>query len=139
VTRGQEIETSGCKNPSVDKYSMAKVSAALKMAKSGGWWSFEQTDMENIGDGVSIAVLKLTKRSELLAPEFDRAYLVLAKAAFAKPENTLCEADRRPDVTLLLLDYIRDHTSDSKLATEIDSVKDFVLSRTSTELAEPSK
>jgi len=138
LAHGQDLESLRCRNGASDKYSSASVTEALRMAESGGWWSFAETNIANLGDGFSVAVLKTTGRSELLNPSFVRGYLVLAKAAFSRPEITMCAEDRKPDVTIFLLDYIRDHLTDAQLVDQIDSVKRFIMDRAKDERLDES-
>jgi hypothetical protein len=61
-----------------------------------------------LGDGVSIAVLKIYDRSELVKPENAHAYLTAVRNTFSGRNNVLEKSDLDPKVTLFVLDYLRE-------------------------------
>jgi len=61
-----------------------------------------------LGDGVSIAALKIYDRSELVKPENAHAYLTAVRNAFSGRNSVLEKSDLDPKVTLFVLDYLRE-------------------------------
>lgn len=61
-----------------------------------------------LGDGVSIAVLKIYDRSELAKPQNAHAYLTAVRNAFSGRNGVLEKSDLDPKVTLFVLDYLRE-------------------------------
>jgi len=49
---------------------------------------------------------------------------------FSEPRWIVCSEDKTPEVTLFLLDYLREKVSDDELQRQIDSTKEYVLRQT---------
>lgn len=108
------------KNPSTesDHYFVAFVRDALDFYKNPE--HVPQSSMEarkytngspsllQLGDGVSIAVLKIYDRSELVKPENAHAYLTAVRNAFSDRKSVLEKSDSDPKVALFVLDYLRE-------------------------------
>src|SRR5208282_1861858 len=90
-----------------DKYYLENVRSFLALAQRDFSMSAADQAVQNMGDGVSIAVLKIATPSDLMKPDFMKAYLLLARTAFAQPKLTFCAQDKSPEVTLFLLGYLR--------------------------------
>jgi hypothetical protein len=56
-----------------------------------------------------------------------KAYLQVIRIVFSEPQWIVCAKDKSPEVTLFLLDYLREKVEDKELQEEIDSTKDYVL------------
>jgi len=80
-----------------------------------------------LGDGMSVGVLKTVSPQDLTKPEFVKAYLQVIRIVFSEPQWVVCAEDKSPEVTLFLLDYLREKVEDKELQHEIDSTKDYVL------------
>jgi hypothetical protein len=80
-----------------------------------------------LGDGTSVGVLKTVSPQDLTKPEFVKAYLQVIRIVFSEPQWIVCAKDKSPEVTLFLLDYLREKVEDKELQEEIDSTKDYVL------------
>ena len=110
-----------------DKYYLENVRSFLALAQRDFSMSAADQAVQNMGDGVSIAVLKIATPSDLMKPDFMKAYLLLARTAFAQPKLTFCAQDKSPEVTLFLLGYLREKTANKELQDEIDSTRQYVL------------
>jgi hypothetical protein len=119
---------------SKNKYFLDNVRSFLDLVKMGGMDSHAELAVQNMGDGVSIAVLKIVDPNDLLKPEFVKAYLKMVRTAFSRPQSTFCVEDKSPEVTMFLLDYLREKVQDKELQREIDSTREYVLKQ-----AEPPK
>jgi hypothetical protein len=111
-----------------DPYSLNLVSTELN-ANSGGRRivrSWAQKRLVLLGDGVSVALLKILDDSDLKNPEKVRDLLPIIRDAFSRPESIAIEADRKPRVTLFLLNYIRQNISDSEAQSEVQKTMDFI-------------
>jgi hypothetical protein len=113
-----------------DRYSLVSMKSALDLAEAGLSFSLADLAVQNNGDGMSVAILKLVPTEQLTTPKFVKGYLSMARTAFSNPEATLCDEDRRPDVTLLLLDHLHNKVTDADLRTQIESTQKFVLDKT---------
>ena len=80
-----------------------------------------------LGDGTSVGVLKTVSPQGLTKPEFVKAYLKVIRIVFSEPQWIVCAEDKTPEVTVFLLDYLREKVEDKELQREIDSTKEYVL------------
>ena len=96
----------------------------------GGSLSATDQGLQALGDGASVDVLKIVAPDDLVKPEFVKAYLDLASTAFSQPERTACAEDKSPEVTLFLLNYLREKVNDKELQRQIDSTKQYVRNQT---------
>ena len=64
-----------------------------------------------LGDGVTIAVLKLLDRKELLVPKNTSAYLILVRNAFSYKEKVKEKSNLEPKATLFVLDYLAEKSA----------------------------
>ena len=83
--------------------------------------------IQMLGDGFSVGVLKTVSPKDLTKSEFVKAYLEVIRIVFSEPKWAVCAEDKTPEVTLLLLDYLREKVTDEELQRQIDSTKEYVL------------
>jgi len=89
-----------------------------------GW---DEKAFNRSGDIVSVAVVKTLSEDELVTPSNVKAILGILHAAFACPSRCIAVSDnRKPNVTVLLLEHLRSHTSGS-LQSEVDETKEFIV------------
>jgi hypothetical protein len=129
--------------PESDHYFVAFVREALDFYKNPE--HVPQSSMEarkytngspsllQLGDGVSIAVLKIYDRSELVKPENAHAYLTAVRNAFSGRSSVLEKANLDPKVTLFVLDYLREQEVsepdiEKRISYMTGCVKDFSCS-----------
>jgi len=84
-------------------------------------------NVQMLGDGTSVGVLKAVSPKDLTKPEFVNAYLQVIRIVFSEPKWAVCPEDKTPEVTLFLLDYLREKVTDEELQHQIDSTKEYVL------------
>jgi hypothetical protein len=87
---------------------------------------FSQKYLARLGDGVSIAILKLLDKDALSKPETVRDFLPIIRDAFAFPELISIETDKTPRVTLFLLDYLGGKVTDLETTRQIHETVEFV-------------
>jgi hypothetical protein len=80
-----------------------------------------------LGDSTSVGVIKTVSPQDLTKPEVVKAYLKVIRIVFSEPQWIVCPEDKTPEVTVFLLDHLREKVEDKELQREIDSTKDFVL------------
>jgi hypothetical protein len=117
---------------SSDPYSMKVVAGALAM-RSGGRTviiSVTQKQLSRLGDGVSIALLKILDQQELIDANRVRDYLPIIRDSFAEPQLISADVDRKPKVTLFLLSYLLRNIADGQVQHEIQQTIDFVEKET---------
>lgn len=115
-----------------DPYSLNLVSTELKVNAAGRRVvrSWAQKGLVRLGDGVSVALLKLLDDSDLKNPEKVRDLLPIIRDAFSQPELIAIEADKKPSVTIFLLNYVRRNIPDPEGQSEIQRTMDFIDKRT---------
>jgi hypothetical protein len=86
--------------------------------------------MKMLGDGLSVGVLKTVSPKDLTKPEFVKAYLLLIRYVFSEPKWIVCPEDKTPEITVFLLDYLREKVTAEELQHQIDSTKQYVLNQT---------
>lgn len=111
-----------------DPYSLNLVSSELKMNSAGPRVvrSWAQKRLVLLGDGVSVALLKLLDDSDFRNPQKVRDLLPIIRDAFSQPNSIAIEADKKPAVTIFLLNYIRVNISDPQAQSDIRRTIDFV-------------
>jgi hypothetical protein len=112
------------------KYFLDTVRAGLKAATLGEALSDAEPGIQNLGDAASVAVLKVVDTKDLATPKMVRAYLQVVRAAFSQTQmKVACADDKTANVTIFLLDYLREKVEDTELQRQIDSTKEYVLKR----------
>lgn len=88
---------------------------------------FDEKSFGRFGDMTSVAVLQSLNEDEMTNPQTLRYVLVIIHSAFGCPSRCVVVADdRKPRVTLLLLNRLHDHTrGPSRLA--VNETKKFVI------------
>jgi len=101
-----------------DAYSLRQVRELLKVPP-GISSSFDEKAGQRLGDRMAIALLKIYSQDQLKEPANARRCITLLEEAFSSPAAISAHEDRRPDVTLILLTFLRTNTVDESLEKEI--------------------
>jgi hypothetical protein len=115
-----------------DPYSMSLVRFELQM-RSGGTTaihSFSQKQLVRLGDAVSVALIKILDDHEMLDTKNLRVVLPMIRDAFSQPASITIDANRKAQVTLLLLDHIRQGVNDSQTLADVEGTATFVREHT---------
>lgn len=126
------VVSSSGQSESSDPYSMKAVAGALAM-RSGGRKviiSVIQKHLSRLGDGVSIALLKILDQPELVDPSRVQDYLPIICDSFAAPKLISSDVDKKPKVTLFLLTYLLRNVGDARVQQEIQQTIEFVRNKT---------
>jgi hypothetical protein len=109
-------------------YSFNDVKAAIHRVTSSGMYSgWDEKTFNRSGDLVAVAVLKTLDDGEMASPESAKWVLLIIRWAFACPQNCVkVTNDRRPRVSLLLLEHLNEITR-GKMQAEIEEVKQYIL------------
>jgi len=121
-----------CLSRSADLYPAGNAMFLLNICKSEFPGSMGNLDnaVATWGDGASISILKLLDAEELATPENTKAYLCLVRKAFYDSAKIWRKADRSPNVTVFLLDYLEQkHLKNVPLRKEIESVRRYIRER----------
>jgi len=109
-------------------YSFNDVKAAIhRVITAQVYSSWDEKMFYRSGDLVAVAVLKTLDDSEMASPDHAKDVLRIIRSAFACPEYCVKVADdRRPRMTLLLLEHLNEITG-GKMQTDIEEVRHFIL------------
>ena len=127
VTSGQDWQH--CQSDGAGSFQQVKDSVhsvTIMHGYSGG----DEKSFSRFGDMTSVAVLQSLNDEEMTAPETLKYVLLIVRFAFACPSRcVVVPDDRKPRITLLLLDQLHNQTrGPSQLA--VDDTKKFVLRQT---------
>jgi hypothetical protein len=123
-----------------DPYSVSFVNSVLQFLKNPERRPHGTPDfgrytypLLKLGNRVSIAVLKIYDRDQLIVPENADAYLTTVRNAFSDRRAVLNPSDLDPKVTLFVLEYLQEkEIASSVIEKRIDymklCVKDFACS-----------
>ena len=129
---GAQQPPGNCPPDLADPYRVAFVNSAFHFFRdaNGGFegeakrFVYPTPSLPELGDSVSIAILKILKPGELAEPGNAKAYLTLVNLAFSYRNRVSQESDRTPNITLLLLNYLgQKELVDPELEKRIDSIK----------------
>lgn len=144
--RGQDRNQGVCPPSKTDAYSVAFVSATFEYFKNSGKKgmrssmdadrfinAYHSPSLPDLGDAVSIAILKTCDLSELARHENAQEYLTLIRISFSNRQRVVEQSDREPRVTSLVLEYLKEkEVSDFQMEKRItylnECTKDFTCS-----------
>ena len=115
-----------CQSDGAGSFQQVK-EAVHRMATEHGYTGWDEKSFSRFGDMTSVAVLQTLSDDQLTTPEVQRDVLQIIRFAFGCPSRCIVVPDdRKPRVTLLLLDKLHSRTrGPSQLA--VDEVKKFVI------------
>jgi hypothetical protein len=113
-------------------YSFNDVKAAVHRVMSSRMYSgWDEKTFSRSGDLVAVAVLKTLDDREMASLESVKFVLLIVRMAFDCPQNCVkVTDDRRPRMTLLLLEHLNEITG-GRMQTDIEEVKHFILQQAS--------
>ena len=113
-------------------YSFNEVKAAVHRVTSSRMYSgWDEKTFNRSGDLVAVAVLKTLNDSEMASPESLKFVLLIVRMAFHCPQYCVkVTDDRRPRMTLLLLEHLNEITG-GRMQTDIEELKHFILRQAS--------
>jgi hypothetical protein len=111
-----------------DLYSVKDVARLMRLRQARPYIStgFSEKMTERLGDRAAVALLKIYGKEGLKQPSTLTAALGLIREAFSYPNVISNPEDKKPDVTLLLLQALSDETESSETKRDIGEVLDFV-------------
>lgn len=123
-TSGQDWQH--CQSDGAGSFQQVKDSVR-RVTTMHGYSGWDETSFSRFGDMVSVAILQSLNDVEMTAPETLRDVLLIIRFAFACPSRCVVVPDnRKPRVTLLLLEQLSNHTrGPNQLA--VDDTKKFIL------------
>ena len=113
-------------------YSFNDLKSAVHRVTSSGMYSgWDEKVFNRSGDLVAVAVLKTLDDTEMASSECARQVLMMLRSAFECPQRCIkVTDDRRPRVTLLLLEHLSEITR-GQMQADIEKAKQFVLQQAS--------
>lgn len=115
-----------------DPYSVNVVRNALneRTGEQKVIHSWSQKHLSRLGDGVSVALIKILEEGELVDPHTVSAFLPIIRDSFAEPAFIEREDNRRPKVTVVLLRYLSQNVSDAQAELDIQHTQEYVKQKT---------
>jgi len=120
-----------CQSDGAGSFQQVKdsVRRATTMHGYSGW---DEKSFNRFGDMVSVAILQSLDDAGMTSPQTLRDVLMIIRFAFACPSTCIVVADdRKPRVTLLLLERLQKHTRGHN-RSDVDDTKKFVLKQAAT-------
>ena len=123
----------GAESQEGDYYCVREVQNALELTLShpGSWSGFTRKQLERCGDAASIALLKIMDKDELAKVESVKGMLHIIRQAFEYPPVISREVDKKPNVTVFLLNHLHQDVSDAQVRSEIQQTIEFVKKKSS--------
>jgi len=125
-----------------DPYSIRLVQNNMQIAEAGlaGTLASVNKHLQRLGDGISIALLKIMEEQNFTDPKTVEASLSLIRLSFSYPQIISLEADKKPKVTLFLLKHLDQNVFDSQTKRDIQETIQYVERQTkSQEQVRPTK
>jgi hypothetical protein len=136
---GQRQTIEPCTTVKTDPYPVREVEPALREFGSELWISWRVKAISRLGDGASVAALKILEPEKLTEPDTTKAYLKVVRTAFSHPELISIQEDRDPKVTLFLLGWLKERIKSKDLNQAIQETELFVKSQTGNENPPPDR
>ncbi len=118
-----------CPAQCAEDYDVPLVRVVVQEQVQGISLSFREKYVSRLGDRVSIALLKILDDRDLANPKMVRVILRLVKQSFMSEDLISIVEDKKPKVTLFLLNRLLGETRDSKLRLEISDLIELVKDR----------
>ncbi len=105
-----------------DPYSLSVLRFELKMQSTGLRVNTTWGDkyLARMGDGVAVGLIKIVGWDGMKDPERVKQLLPILLKGFSQPRFIVKEDDKNPAVTLLLLDYLKQNTTDGNVRKRIE-------------------
>jgi|SRR5215469_6396468 len=112
-------------------FSFNEIKAAVRTVSTSHVYSgSDDKAFSRSGDLVAVAILQTLEDSAMASPEGAKNALVILHAAFGCPQRCVkAKDDRRPRVTLLLLDHLR-QLAPREMEKDIAEAQKFILNQT---------
>lgn len=117
--------------PEPDPYHVDAVKADLQSRSTGPMIFSAYKHMARLGDDASIAILKILDERDLTNPEMVKRFLGTIRTSFSSPQFISREEDKKPKVTVLLLNYLRLTVPDPQTQKDIQDTLEYVKRQTS--------
>jgi hypothetical protein len=113
-------------------YSFKDLKSAVHSVTSSRMYSgWDEKMFNRSGDLVAVAVLRTLDDTEMASSERAKDVLMILRSAFACPHRCVkVTGDRRPRMTLLLLEHLNEITR-GQMQADIEEAKQFVIEQAS--------
>lgn len=122
-----------------DPYSVAVVKDAMDRLSSGIIFGWDERNIPSLGDGCAIAILKIVDEPDLAQVKTVRGILRTIHLAFSRPEWIKIKEDRKPKITLFLLNYLKVKIHDPEMQSKIEETTDFVRQQSHVDVETPAR
>ncbi|HEV2303945.1 MAG TPA: hypothetical protein VGR93_00365 [Candidatus Acidoferrales bacterium] len=118
------------KNETADAYSIALVRNVLATHSTGVITSWTQKNLPRLGDEVSIDILKIFSDRDLAQPRTVESFLPIIDEAFSEPQFISLDANKKPQITMLLLEHLLSRIADPVVRQQIKQTITYVKTQT---------
>jgi len=115
-----------------DPYSMTFVQTNLRIASAtpGLIVGAVVKNWQRLGDGVSIALLKILDEEDFRNPKTVESFLPLIRQSFSYPPIVSVDVNKKPKVTMFLLRHLEQNVSDAQTRRDIQETIQYVEHQT---------
>lgn len=115
-----------------DPYNLAVMRFELKANSAGQRMihSWSRKRLIQLGDGASVALLKILTPDELRDPERVKEYAPIIQTCFSEPGSILLETNKDPKVTFFLLSHLQRDINDPSAQELLRQTEEFVRQKT---------
>jgi hypothetical protein len=115
-----------------DPYSITFVRNNLQnaIAMPGGHTSWAVKGFQRLGDGTSIALLKIVDEKDMTDTKIVEGILQVIRDSFSYPPIISLGVNKKPKVTMFLLNYLQHNVSDTQTQRDIQEAIEYVKHQT---------
>jgi hypothetical protein len=88
-------------------------------------------NFQRLGDAISVALIKIFDEKDLRDAKTVNGFLPLIRESFSYPSIISLDVNKKPRVTMLLLDYLKQNIADAQSKRDIQMTIDYVHRQTS--------
>jgi hypothetical protein len=120
----------GGQQAAADPYSLEAVSAAMNRLSQGFHVGLDTKTLVPLGDRCAVAILKIVDQRKLSDPKTAKTISETIYTAFQMPQYIQTVPDRQPQVSLFLLNYLKERVADTAAQLQIRQTIQFVERQT---------
>jgi hypothetical protein len=96
----------------------------------GGHTSWAVKGFQRLGDGTSIALLKIVDEKDMTDTKIVEGILQVIRDSFSYPPIISLGVNKKPKVTMFLLNYLQHNVSDTQTQRDIQEAIEYVKHQT---------
>jgi hypothetical protein len=113
-------------DPDTFSISIVRNALASRAGEAGIINSWSQKQLARLGDATSVALIRILDERDMANPATVRYILQIIRDSFVGTELITSEENRKPKVTLFLLNYLRQINGDATTQEAIERTRDHI-------------